>query len=62
MRRRIADSRRLSKQGNSITVTLPKRELQTYGVLDNDELRVEEASPYLDIERGVIGIEVSIPE
>ncbi|GAB3321395.1 hypothetical protein GCM10027355_20130 [Haloplanus salinarum] len=61
MKRQIADSRKLNDAGNSVTVSLPKRELETYGVLNGDGLAVDEASPYLDIERGVIGIEVPIP-
>ena len=63
MHRRIPDSRSLSTQGNSIGVTLPKQTLETYGILDEDgSLTVDEASPYIDIERGVIGVEVSIPD
>mgnify|MGYP000061896958 CR=1 FL=1 len=61
MKREIADSRKLNDAGNSVTVSLPKRELETYGVLEEDELAVGEASPYIDIERGVIGVEVPIP-
>jgi|GEM_PF-3963933 len=62
MKRQIADSRRLNAAGNSVTVSLPKRELETYGVLEEDELAVDEASPYLDLDRGVIGVEVPIPQ
>jgi hypothetical protein len=63
MHRQIPDSRSLSRQGNSIAATFPKQTLETYGVLNEDgTLVVDEASPYIDVERGVIGIEVSIPD
>lgn len=61
MKRPIPDSRKLNEAGNSVSVTLPKQTLETYGVLDEDGLAVEEASPYLDTDRGVIGVEVPIP-
>lgn len=59
---RIPESRKLNDAGNSVSVTLPRGMLETFGILDKDGLEVEEASPYLDTDRGVIGVEVEIPE
>lgn len=55
-------ARKLNDAGNSVTVSLPKQSLETFGILSEDGLRVEEAEPYVDLEEGVIGIEVSIPD
>ncbi|WP_169718998.1 hypothetical protein [Haloplanus natans] len=59
---RIPESRKLNDAGNSVSVTLPKGMLETFGVIDDGGLAVEEASPYLDTDRGVIGVEVEIPK
>ncbi|WP_379823973.1 hypothetical protein [Haloplanus ruber] len=45
-----------------MTVSLPKETLETFGIIDEEGLVIDEASPYLDTERGVVGVEVSIPD
>lgn len=61
MKREIPDSRKLNDAGNSVTVTLPRGTLESVGIVDEEGLQVDEASPYLDMDRGVVGIEVPIP-
>jgi hypothetical protein len=58
----LSRARKLNDAGNSVTVSLPKHSLETFGILTEDGLRVDEADPYVDVERGVIGIEVKIPD
>jgi hypothetical protein len=58
------DGRKLRPVGNSYGTTFPKDQLREHGLLDeDDELRDDvQAEPYVDEERGEIGLVVELPD